>query len=192
MAAQQRMLSAHTPHQSVTLRACEGMSSGMTGLRMRLAGCSADFEVAELWRAALRSCTIEFAAWFSCRDRSQSVTGEDVVGQGEPMQDGEHFHAPANSELAQAPIAQAGIDALAWCASLVDVLAVRALHPSAPSRHSRTVVSARRIGIGLVLAVGRRAIHFDALSGGPFDVIVLVEPAVDKMPLTVHGAAVRT
>src|SRR5262249_17829812 len=101
----------------------------------------------------------------------------------EPAKHGKNLLATADGKLTQAPIAEAGVDAFAGCASFVDALAVRALHPFAPSYHSGPIVPAQGIGVGLVLAVGRRAVDLDALGCGPFDIVVLVEPTIDEVPL---------
>jgi hypothetical protein len=76
---------------------------------------------------------------------------------------------------------EAGVDAFAWAAPLVDGLAVRALHAAAPGGDAGTVLGARGVGVGLVLGLARRAVDLDALAGRPLGVGVLVETAVDQM-----------
>ena len=63
---------------------------------------------------------------------------QDIVGEGKPAQNGENFVAASKCELAQAPITEAGVDAFAWRSTLVDALAVRALHPPAPSHQTES------------------------------------------------------
>src|SRR5256885_7673490 len=87
----------------------------------------------------------------------------------------------AHGELGEAPLAQSRIDAFAHAAPLVDGFAVRALHASAPGGDAATVVLARRIGVALVLAPHGRAIHLDARAGCPFDIVILVEAAIDEV-----------
>src|SRR3954469_16303042 len=97
----------------------------------------------------------------------QAFAGKDVVGEGVPAQYAENLFAATDEELAQAPVAEVGIDAFARGAPLVNAFAVRALHPSAPRRHAGSVVGARSIRIGLVLASHRRSIHLRARCRGP-------------------------
>src|SRR4051794_25818518 len=113
----------------------------------------------------------------------QAMAGKDIVCQGEPTQHAENLFTAADEELAQTPVAEAGIDAFARSASLVDAFAVRAFHPSSPSCHSRAIIRARSVGIGIVLALDGRAIHLHAACRGPFDILILVEAAVDELSL---------
>src|SRR5882757_11513683 len=108
---------------------------------------------------------------------------QDIVCEGKPAQNRENLVTAANCELAQAPIAEAGVDAFAWGPAFIDALAVRAVHPPAPGFHAWAIIPARRIGISAMLAVGRRAVDLDPLGRGPFDVLILVEPTVDEMAL---------
>src|ERR1700704_2160363 len=111
------------------------------------------------------------------------MASEDVVCEGEPAQYAENLFAATDEELAQTPVAEAGIDAFARSASLVDAFAVRAFHPSSPSCHSGAIIRARSVGIGIVLALDGRAIHLHAACRGPFDILILVEAAIDEVPL---------
>src|SRR5690242_20451118 len=113
----------------------------------------------------------------------QSMAGQDVVGQREPMQHRIYFLAPANGELVEVPLSEARVDAFAHCAPLENAFTVRALHALAPGGNSRTIFGARSIRIGLVLTAHRRTVDVHALRGGPFGVLVLVESAVDEMTL---------
>src|SRR5437763_14627405 len=111
----------HVP-LSVTLRACEAMWScaaaeGKGGYFGSLLGGG--------WMA-------------SCRCPEQAMSGQNVVGQGEPTQDDGRLLNAADGELIQAPVSEAGIDAFSACATFVDGLAVRAAHAPSPSGDART------------------------------------------------------
>src|SRR5436853_292597 len=93
--------------------------------------------------------------------------------------------AAAQRELRESPLAQSRIDAFAHAAPFVYCFAVRALHAPAPGGDAATVVAARRIGVALVLAPRGRAIHLDARAGCPFDIVILVEAAIDEVT---HGS----
>src|SRR5207244_726649 len=92
-----------------------------------------------------------------------------------------HFVNAADGELAQAPLSETGVDAFAHGTSLVDTFAVRAFHSPAPGGHAGPVFGARRIGIGLMLALRGRSVDEDALLIGPLGIVVLVEAAVDQL-----------
>ena len=77
----------------------------------------------------------------------QSMAAQDIVCEGEPAQNRKDLVTAANCELAQAPIAEAGVDAFARSPTFIDALAVRAVHPPAPGHHAGAVVPVRRIGI---------------------------------------------
>src|ERR1700710_3049142 len=111
------------------------------------------------------------------------MASEDVVCEGEPTQHAENLFTAADEELAQAPVAEAGINAFARSASLVDAFAVRAFHPSSPGCHSGAIIRARSVGVGIMLALDGLAIHLHAACGGPFDIFIFVEAAIDEMPL---------
>src|ERR1700710_1995831 len=111
------------------------------------------------------------------------MASEDVVCEGEPTQHAENLFTAADEELAQTPVAEAGIDAFARSASLVDAFAVRAFHPSSPSCHSGGIIRARSVGMGFGLPLAGRAIHLPAACRSPFDILILVEAAVDELPL---------
>src|ERR1700682_357248 len=113
----------------------------------------------------------------------QAASLQDVVGESEHTQHGMDLGAAAQRELGEAPLPESRIDAFAHAAPLVDRFAVRALHAPAPGGDAATVVVARRIGVALVLAARGRAIHLDARAGGPFDIVILVESAVDEVTL---------
>ena len=106
---------------------------------------------------------------------------EDVVGESEHAQHGLDLEATAHNELAEVPLPELGVDTFAHAASLVDGLAARALHAPAPGGHAGTIVATRRIGIGVVLAADRRAIHVHADAGSPFRIVILVEAAIDEV-----------
>jgi hypothetical protein len=106
---------------------------------------------------------------------------QDVVGESEHAQHGLDLEATAHHELAEVPLPESGVDAFAHAAPLVDGLAVRALHALAPGGHTGTIIAARRLGIGVVLAADRRAIHVHADAGSPFGVVILVEAAIDEV-----------
>src|SRR5258707_12285689 len=101
------------------------------------------------------------------------MASEDVVCEGEPAQHAENLFTAADEELAQAPVAEAGIDAFARSASLVDAFAVRAFHPSSPSCHSGAIIWALSVGGGIVLALHGRALPLHAACRSPFDILML-------------------
>ena len=117
----------------------------------------------------------------SCGDVDETVALQDVVGESEHAQHGLDLEATAHDELAQVPLPESGVDAFAHAAPLVDGLAMRALHAPAPSGHAGSIVTAQRIGIGIVFAADRRAIHIHADTGSPFGVVILVEAAIDEI-----------
>src|SRR5207302_635350 len=94
---------------------------------------------------------------------------------------GMDLDAAAQRELGEAPLAQSCIDAFAHAAPFVDRFAMRALHAPAPGGDAATVVAARRIGVALVLAPRGRTIHLDTRAGRPFDIVILVEAAIDEV-----------
>src|SRR5678816_4684877 len=77
---------------------------------------------------------------------SEPVAGQDVVGQCEPVEQRVHFLASAHGELIETPLPEAGVDAFAHGSALVDALAMRATHASAPCGNTRFVIAARGIG----------------------------------------------
>src|SRR5882672_8343045 len=100
-----------------------------------------------------------------------------------------------------------GIDAFVLGAQSVERLAFLvflALHAFTPIRDADTVIFLRRIGVGAMPGLPRRAPHLYILGMGPFDVVVLGEAAVDQIvgglvAFSVHGldprscqAAIRT
>src|SRR5687767_2902817 len=107
------------------------------------------------------------------------MTLEDVVGESEQAEDLLDFEEAAHHKLTQVPLPESGVNTFAHGPSLVDGLAVRTLHSLAPGGDPGTVVAARRIGVGVVLASDRRAINVDADAGGPFGVFILVEATID-------------
>src|ERR1700722_12056842 len=108
------------------------------------------------------------------------MAAQDIVCEGEPAQNHKDLVTAANCELAQAPIAEAGVDAFARSATFIDALAVRAVHPPTPGHPPGAVIPVRRIGISPMLAFGSRAVDLDPLGRGPFDVLILVEPTIDE------------
>src|SRR3546814_14245216 len=112
----------------------------------------------------------------------QAVSHQDVVGEGEPAQGGVDLGQAAHGEPGEAPLPKARIDAFAHGATLVDGLAVRALHAPAPGGDTRAVLGAGRIGVGSMLAVARWAVDPDAALGRPLGIGVLMNAAVYKMP----------
>src|ERR1700735_2714997 len=65
-----------------------------------------------------------------------------------------------------------GIDAFVLGAQPVECLAVLALHAFAPIRDANTVTLLRRIGVGAMLVLRRRAPQLDIFGMGPLDVVV--------------------
>ena len=120
---------------------------------------------------------------FSGPCHHHSVAGQDIVGERKPMQHRVCFVTSSNRELIQSPLSEASVDAFSHAAPLEDCLAVRALHALAPGRNTRSVLAARRVGIGFVLAVHRRTIDLHARRRCPFGIVILVEATVDKMAL---------
>src|ERR1700752_1206359 len=114
---------------------------------------------------------------------SESVTGQDVIGQREPVEHRVHFVASAHGELIEAPLSEAGVDAFAHGSPFIDAPAMRTAHAPAPGSNAGLVITARRIGIALVLVVGGWPVHLHACVRGPFDVGILVEATIDKMAL---------
>src|ERR1700733_5385567 len=114
-------------------------------------------------------------------EADETAALQDVVSESEHVEYGLDLEATTHQELPQAPLPESGVDAFAHAAPLVDGLAVRALHASAPGGNAGAIVGARRIGIGIVLAADRRAIHVHADAGGPFGVVILVEAAIDEV-----------
>src|SRR3546814_3448683 len=111
-------------------------------------------------------------------DWSSDVCSSDL---GEPAQGGVDLGQAAHGEPGEAPLPKARIDAFAHGATLVDGLAVRALHAPAPGGDTRAVLGAGRIGVGSMLAVARWAVDPDAALGRPLGIVVLVKAAVDQM-----------
>src|SRR5229473_8196792 len=97
-----------------------------------------------------------------------------------------------------------GIDAFVLGAQSVECLAVFALHALAPIRDADTVIFLRRIRVGAVLGLPRRAPQLYIVGMGPFDVVVFGEPTIDQIvgrfvAFSMHGldprlcqAAIRT
>src|SRR5690606_7322017 len=119
-------------------------------------------------------------AW-SCLGSLEAMAGDDVVGEGEPEQDGFDLVDAAHGELSEAPLPEAGVDALAHRPSSVGALAVRASHAPAPGGNAGAVLGPRRIGIALVLVPGGRSVDENAFASSPFGIVVLMEAAVDEM-----------
>src|SRR5260221_8728857 len=85
-----------------------------------------------------------------------------------------------------------GIDAFVLGAQSVECFAALALHAFTPIRDADTVVFLRRIGVGAVLGLPRRAPQLDIFGMGPLDVVVFSEAAIDQIAggcvaLSVHG-----
>src|SRR5690242_674799 len=95
----------------------------------------------------------------------QAVTGENVVGQCEPAQNGSDLFETSDRKLVQAPVSEASIEAFGASSALVDRLAVRAFHPGTPGGNAGLVCGAGRIRIARVLAGGRWAVDFDPFAG---------------------------
>src|SRR5712664_4672873 len=97
-----------------------------------------------------------------------------------------------------------GIDAFVLGAQSVERLAVLALHASTPIRDANPVTFLRRIGVGAVLGLPRRAPQLYIFGMGPLDVVVFSEAAIDQIvgglvAFSMHGldprlcqAAIRT
>src|SRR5258708_15641857 len=111
------------------------------------------------------------------------MPGQDVVGQSKPAQHRADLFEAADGELVQTPVSKAGVDAFGADAAFVNALAMWAVHTCSPSGHARPIVTARGIRIAQVLAAAGRAIDFDAVAGGPFGILILVEAAVDQVAL---------
>ena len=118
-----------------------------------------------LARPALDGDGVEHAALFalrrrSCRDAEQSMPSQDVVGETEPVQHGGHLPLSANGELLETPLPEAGVDAFGHHSTFIDTFAVRAAHAAPPLGNAGTVIVARGIGVGPMLAL--RVIDLDA------------------------------
>src|ERR1700722_14123346 len=74
-----------------------------------------------------------------------------------------------------------GIDAFVLGAQPVECLAVLALHAFAPIRDANTVTLLRRIGVGAMLVLRRRAPQLDIFGMGPLDVVVFSKAAIDQI-----------
>src|SRR5258708_37976720 len=97
-----------------------------------------------------------------------------------------------------------GIDAFVLGAQSVECLAVVALHAFTPIRDANPVTFLRRIGIGAVLGLPRRAPQLYVIGVGPLDGVVFGEAAIDQIvgglvAFSMHGldprlcqAAIRT
>src|SRR4029077_13428285 len=94
-----------------------------------------------------------------------------------------HLPLSANGELLETPLPEAGVDAFGHHSTFIDTFAVRAAHAAPPLGNAGTVIVARGIGVGPMLALRRRSIDLDALACGPFRVAVVVETAINQMPL---------
>src|SRR5438132_7090877 len=103
--------------------------------------------------------TVRFAVAVSlrlgvgCDGSLQGESAHHVVGDGEPEQRDTGFLLAAHRQLAQTHAAPVSVEALYLRALAVHVLADLARHAFAPIRHAGTVVLARRIRIGAVLAL---------------------------------------
>src|ERR1700733_184777 len=114
-------------------------------------------------------------------EADETAALQDVVSKSEHVEYGLDLETPAHQELTQAPLPESGVDAFTHAAPFVDGLAVRTLHASAPGGNAGTIVAARRIGVGAVLAADRRAIHVHTDAGSPFGIVILVEAAIDEV-----------
>src|SRR5260221_3893310 len=97
-----------------------------------------------------------------------------------------------------------GIDTFVLGAQSVECLAVLALHALAPIRDANPVIFLRRIRVGAMLGLPRRAPQLYIFGVGPLDVVVFSEAAIDQIvgglvAFSVHGldprlcqAAIRT
>src|SRR6202521_448084 len=74
-----------------------------------------------------------------------------------------------------------GIDAFVLGAQSVECLAVLALHALAPIRDANTVIFLRRIRVGAMLGLPRRAPHLYIFRMGPLDVVVFGEATIDQI-----------
>src|SRR6266478_5656256 len=74
-----------------------------------------------------------------------------------------------------------GIDAFVLGAQSVECLAVLALHALAPIRDANTVIFLRRIRVGAMLGLPRRAPHLYIFGMGPLDVVVFGEATIDQI-----------
>src|SRR5580704_12846402 len=126
--------------------------------------------------ASLR--TISGCRWHGAPPQRKSP--QHVVGKREPQQHGAGLVFAAHQQPAEPHAARPGMGAFGGCALFVEGFAGLAGHALAPVRHPGLVVGPRRVGIGAMFAVHRRAPQSDAVGVGPFDVVVLGEPAIDQ------------
>src|SRR6266550_6168641 len=74
-----------------------------------------------------------------------------------------------------------GIDAFVLSAQSVECLAVLALHAFTPIRYADTVTFLRRIRVGAVLGLPRRAPQLYIFGMGPLDVVIFGEATIDQI-----------
>jgi hypothetical protein len=169
------------------VRACESLEGGASDERRLID--DANYAIASrgrrerqigLARPVRDGDWVAQAAFFalrhgSRREAEQSMPSQDVVGETEPVQHGGHLPLSANGELLETPLPEAGVDAFGHHSTFIDTFAVRAAHAAPPLGNAGTVIVARGIGVGPMLALRRRSIDLDALACGPFRVAVVVD-----------------
>src|SRR5208282_2242324 len=78
---------------------------------------------------------------FLCAGEAMAL--QDVVGERVAEHDCADLFEAAHGQLAQVPVAPAGMDALADRAGLILLLALLARHPRPPGQHALAVVAPR-------------------------------------------------
>src|SRR5882757_2109770 len=99
----------------------------------------------------------------------------------EPQQMEAGLDLAAQGKLAQTHAAGMGIDTFVLGAQSVECLAVLALHALAPIRDANPVIFLRRIGVGAMLGLPRRAPQLYIFGVGPLDVVVFSEAPIDQI-----------
>src|SRR6266849_3699396 len=128
------------------------------------------------WRAPLLCCRLRLGV--------QGEEAHHVASDREPQQMDAGLDLAAQRELAQAHAAGMGIDAFVLGAQSVERLAFLvflALHALTPIRDADTVIFLRRIGVGAMPGLPRRAPHLYILGMGPFDVVIFSEATIDQI-----------
>ncbi len=99
-----------------------------------------------------------------------------AVGQGNPKQDRAGLFLAADGELLKPHAAPSGIEAFVLGSLSIDVLATIARHPLAPISYGHAVARLRRIRIGAVPGLSRRAPQLCTSRLRPLDIVVFGEP----------------
>src|SRR5690242_18887854 len=117
------------------------------------------------------------------RRAAQGGRPQQIVRDGEPQEHGTNLLAAADQQAISAAVAQMGVDAFVLGALAIDRLALLARHPLPPSRRPGTVLLARGERVGLVLVVWRWDEDREAGGMRGFDIVDLVEAAIDQVLL---------